>query len=79
MVPTLAADDFVKSTLNKERRHGVGLMLVRGLIDLGEPTFSSIRLTTETAEAAALYIQLGFQPVQDFIATHSYSSGRRPP
>lgn len=52
------------------RRSGVGAMLVRRIMADATPTFSVLRLRTDTAEAAAFYERLGFQPTTEPAATH---------
>ncbi len=52
------------------RHSGMGSVLVRQLLDRAEGVFHSVRLRTETREAADFYISLGFQPIQDKAATH---------
>jgi GNAT superfamily N-acetyltransferase len=56
------------------RRSGVGSALVHQLLRRGDGVFRSIRLRTETREAADFYIRLGFQAVQDESATHVRNS-----
>ena len=52
------------------RHSGAGSALVRQLLDRAEAAFHSVRLRTETQEAAAFYVGLGFRSVQDETATH---------
>ena len=52
------------------RRSGLGTTLVLRLLGHAEGTFHSVRLKTDTSEAADFYVSLGFWPVQDRTATH---------
>ncbi|MBO1081633.1 GNAT family N-acetyltransferase [Roseomonas haemaphysalidis] len=52
------------------RRSGLGTTLVLQLLGHAEGTFHSVRLKTDTSEAADFYVSLGFWPVQDRTATH---------
>jgi GNAT superfamily N-acetyltransferase len=61
------------------RRAGLGTALVLRLLGHAEGVFHSVRLKTDTPEAAKFYVKLGFSPVQDSTATHvrwSQQSGR---
>jgi GNAT superfamily N-acetyltransferase len=51
------------------RRHGIATALVRSL--LRTVAFHRLRLRTDTAEATAFYLRLGFHPVVDATATHA--------
>jgi len=53
-----------------DRRSGVGSALVQQLLEHAKDVFHSVRLRTETREAADFYISLGFHAVQDEAATH---------
>jgi GNAT superfamily N-acetyltransferase len=53
------------------RRHGIATALVRPLLGTGD--FHQLRLRTDTAEAAAFYLRLGFHPVADATASHAIS------
>jgi GNAT superfamily N-acetyltransferase len=55
------------------RRSGVGTVLVRYLLERAEGVFHSVRLRTETQDAADFYVRLGFHPVHDEAATHARS------
>jgi len=52
------------------RRQGVGALLVRSILAGAEAHFTLIRLRTDSAEAAAFYNRLGFQPTDEEGATH---------
>jgi len=52
------------------RRLGVGAMLVESIINRAARSFSTLRLRTATAEAAAFYERLGFQRTGEEAATH---------
>ncbi len=52
------------------RGSGVGSALVRELLARAEGVFHSVRLRTETPEAADFYVRLGFSPVRDGTASH---------
>lgn len=52
------------------RRTGVGSALVHQLLSHAKGNFKSVRLRTETLEAAAFYVELGFLAVEDQTATH---------
>jgi GNAT superfamily N-acetyltransferase len=52
------------------RRSGVGAALVRQLLGHAEGVFHAVRLRTETREAAAFYVSLGFRCVQEHAASH---------
>jgi GNAT superfamily N-acetyltransferase len=52
------------------RRMGVGGTLVRHLLEEASEVFDEMRLRTDTAEAAAFYERLGFNPVLLDTATH---------
>ena len=52
---------------------GVGHAIVRHLLDHAKSVFRLVRLRTQTREAAAFYVTLGFIPVQDETATHLLS------
>ena len=57
--------------VRRSARHtGAGSAIVRHLLDKAEGAFHSVRLRTETQEAADFYVGLGFQPVHDKTATH---------
>ena len=61
------------------RRFGIGSVLVRALLRHADGVFRSVRLKTETREAAAFYIRLGFHAVQHESATHVWTPGRQAP
>src|SRR4051812_14365414 len=52
------------------RRRGVGHRLVRTVVTAAWGRFQSLRLRTESREAAAFYERLGFRPVQSPECTH---------
>ncbi len=52
------------------RRNGIASALVKRLLDEANGIFQLVRLRTDTREAAALYIQLGFLPVSDATVSH---------
>jgi GNAT superfamily N-acetyltransferase len=56
------------------RRSAVGSALVHQLLRRADGVFRSVRLRTETREAADFYISLGFHAVQDESATHVRNS-----
>ena len=56
------------------RRSGVGSALVHQLLSHADGVFRSVRLRTETREAADFYISLGFRAAQDESATHVRNS-----
>ena len=56
------------------RRSGVGSALVHQLLRHADGVFRSVRLRTETREAADFYVSLGFHAVQDESATHVRNS-----
>jgi GNAT superfamily N-acetyltransferase len=55
------------------RRSGVGTALAQRLLAHAEDVFDSVRLRTDTREAADFYVTLGFRPVQDQTASHVIS------
>ena len=59
---------------NSERRSGIGSALVQQLLNHAEGVFHSVRLRTDTREAATFYVSLKFRPVRDKAATHAKSS-----
>jgi GNAT superfamily N-acetyltransferase len=52
------------------RHHGVASALVRQLLKQAEGVFHSVRLRTETQEAASFYAKHGFVPVETEAASH---------
>ena len=56
-----------------DRRSGIGSALVRQLLNHAEGVFHSVRLRTDTREAADFYVSLEFRPVRDKAATHTKS------
>ncbi len=52
------------------RRSGVGAALVRQLLGHADGMFHTVRLRTETREAAAFYVNIGFRSVQEDAASH---------
>jgi GNAT superfamily N-acetyltransferase len=56
--------------LKNVRRRGVASNVARYLLDAARTSFDSVRLFTDTAEAAALYHALGFAPAKSTSATH---------
>ena len=60
------------------RHSGVGSVLVSTLLDRADNAFHSVRLRTQTREAADFYVSLGFHPVQDETATHVRSLRQKP-
>ena len=52
------------------RCSGVDSTLVRQLLDRARGVFHSVRLRTDTQEAADFYVRLGFHPVREETATH---------
>lgn len=48
----------------------VGKALVQQLLEHASGRFTSVRLSTDTAQGAAFYVRCGFQPVRDDSATH---------
>jgi len=52
------------------RRLGVGSALVGRLLAAATPHFAVVRLRTDSADAAAFYARLGFQPTDEPEATH---------
>jgi len=57
------------------RRFGVGSLLVRRLLAHAAPHFTHVRLRTDSADAAAFYMRLGFQPTAEEGATHIFRIG----
>ena len=55
------------------RRMGVATTLVRHLLEDAREKFDEVRLRTDTAEAAAFYERLGFNPIRLGTATHLMS------
>jgi GNAT superfamily N-acetyltransferase len=55
------------------RRSGIGSALVRQLLERARGVFQSVRLRTDTQEAADFYGYLGFRLVCDRAATHVWS------
>ncbi|MFK0382835.1 GNAT family N-acetyltransferase [Agrobacterium sp. NPDC090273] len=51
-------------------RRGVASNVARYLLDAARRSFDTVRLFTDTAEAAALYDALGFTPAKSTSATH---------
>lgn len=56
--------------LKRLRRQGVASRLARYLLDKAPTSFASVRLFTDTVEAAALYERLGFTRTKSASATH---------
>ncbi len=56
-----------------ERRSGIGAALVQQLLNHAKGVFHSVRLRTDTREAADFYVSLEFRPVRDKAATHAKS------
>lgn len=52
------------------RRLGVGTILVSRIMECAAQTFSTLRLRTTTADAAAFYERLGFVAINEEAATH---------
>ena len=52
------------------RRRGIATILVTHLLEEARKTFDEMRLRTDTAEAAAFYERIGFDPVQLETASH---------
>lgn len=55
------------------RGQQVGKTLVEQLLAFAAMHFQTVRLTTDTAQGAAFYLQCGFQSVTDATATHAKS------
>ena len=53
------------------RGRNVGKALVQQLLDHARAQFQSVRLSTDTPEAAAFYLRCGFHQVVDDTATHT--------
>lgn len=49
----------------------IGKALVQELLEYASVHFQSIRLSTDTPEAAGFYLRCGFRPVADDTATHA--------
>ncbi|WP_165912074.1 GNAT family N-acetyltransferase [Novosphingobium sp. PhB165] len=60
---------------SQARRRGVGTMLVKHIIVGAGRRFSTLRLRTTTAEAAAFYERLGFHGCNEEAATHILELG----
>ncbi|MGO6744395.1 GNAT family N-acetyltransferase [Rhizobium ruizarguesonis] len=56
--------------LKNVRRRGVASSVARYLLDAARTSFDSVRLFTDTAEAAALYDALGLAQAKSTSATH---------
>lgn len=56
--------------LSRVRRQKVGSHIARHLLDSARKSFASVRLFTDTAEAAAFYEKLGFARANSPSATH---------
>ena len=52
------------------RRLGIGGALVRQILATAPPHFSIVRLRTDSPDAAAFYVRLGFHPTDEVGATH---------
>ena len=52
------------------RRLGIGGALVRHILAAAPLHFSIVRLRTDSPDAAAFYVHLGFQPTDEAGATH---------
>jgi len=52
------------------RRLGVGTRLVQFVLNEAKAKFHVVRLRTQSREAASFYLRLGFEPVQDEMASH---------
>ena len=52
------------------RRLGIGSALVRHILAAAPPHFSIVRLRTDSPDAAAFYVRLGFRPTDEAGATH---------
>ena len=57
------------------RRAGIGSALVQWLLHEASANFRLVRVRTESEEAAAFYLRLGFAPVADKTATHIKTLG----
>jgi GNAT superfamily N-acetyltransferase len=55
------------------RGQGIGRQLVHSLEAWAAPTYTVLRLRTDTPAAARFYEHLGYQPIADRAATHSRS------
>jgi len=56
------------------RRSGVAVALVGACLDAATGTFDQVRLRTNNPAADALYRSLGFEPIDEDSATHSWRS-----
>jgi GNAT superfamily N-acetyltransferase len=54
----------------RARRLGVGSALVQHIVTAARPHFAIVRLRTDSPDAAAFYLRLGFQPTDQTDATH---------
>ena len=57
------------------RRAGIGSTLVQQLLNEGSASFRLVRIRTDSEEAAAFYLRLGFVPVTDKTASHIKTLG----
>jgi GNAT superfamily N-acetyltransferase len=58
--------------LESFRRRGIGRRLIAEILSLARPHFSSLRLYTDTREAARFYSTIGFSPCSDLpTCTHT--------
>ena len=53
------------------RDRKVGKALVQALLEFATPSFRTVRLSTDTPDAAAFYLRCGFHRINDATATHA--------